>query len=85
MKDIVVSSKGRDIECIVKADKEIQEKCKFAIRGLAGIQLLCIQQDSETDPKFSKMIDILSNCVEDIERLYVDETEESDPTEGYGD
>ena len=86
MKDIVVSTKDDSITCTIQADKDVQDQSKFALKAIAGLQILCIQEDRKNDPRFGEMLKVLNNCVKDIERIYIgDIDEQPDPFEDFTD
>ena len=63
-------------ECIINSNINIKPRSEFVIKALAGLQLMCI--NSQSDPQYNEFINILGDAVDRISTVYEDENESND-------
>jgi hypothetical protein len=69
--------------CEISCANNITETNEFIIKGLAGIQLLCLNRNDEKDPKVKELIEILTHSMSQITDLYSEVNNESDAFSEY--
>ena len=75
MKRLRVSIDGVG-ECIINSTSEIKPTSEFAIKALAGLQLMCV--NIQNDTKYNEFLSILGDAVDRISGVYEVEDESTD-------
>lgn len=76
-------------ECNIEVKNEISKSEEYTIKSLCMLQLLCMRGSSGED-RFSEFIAIIRSAVDQIDKLYDEESEEksdtndADPTSHLG-
>lgn len=52
-----------------KEDENLTEKKQLAIKALAGLQLVCITRTAETEADFDRIIEVLHDAINEIDRI----------------
>ena len=70
-------------ECNIVSKTNIPIINQFIIKSLAGIQLLCLSKNDTKDPNLNEMINILTDSIDKIHKLYSDNVEINDESNPF--